>query len=125
MAQTPTTPAAPAAPPLQVRQTGQRPTMVFRRGATTVRAVPEGRGWRVEGNDQELVSRIAEALRRPMRTRVSREAVDEVSGAFQIESWMATLQPDDPRYPVRVAQGPHRVGLDDIEFDDIELEFEK
>lgn len=113
-----TTPACVAA-----AEPAARPTIVFRRGAVTVRAVPEAKGWRVEGDDPGLVERIAAALRRPMRTRVSREAVDECSGAFQIETWMAEIQPDDPRYAIRVAYGPHRVGLDAEQFDDIDLRF--
>jgi hypothetical protein len=121
MAQITTRPAE-AAPTEPV---AKRPTMVFHRGATIVRAIPERKGWRVEGDDPVLVERIAAALKRPMRTRVSREAVDEVSGASQIESWMATIYPDDPRYPFRVAHGRNRVGLDDLEFDDIELRIDR
>jgi hypothetical protein len=115
--------ATRAAAPAKLAPAAARPTMVFHRGTTIVRAVPESKGWRVEGDDPVLVARIAAALRRPMRTRVSREAVDEVSGEYQIESWMVTMYPDDPRHPVRVAHGPHRVGLDDLKFDDIELDF--
>jgi hypothetical protein len=97
--------------------------MVFRRGATTVRAVPVADGWRVEGTDAALVRRISAALRRPIHTRVSRPAVDELDGAFQIESLVVELQPDDPRYAYRVAHGRDRVGLGNEPFDDIELLF--
>jgi hypothetical protein len=119
MAQATTTPAAAVQAPA-----ARRPTMVFRRGAITVRAVPVTDGWRVEGADAALVRRISAALRRPIHTRVSRPAVDELDGAFQIESWMVEMQPDDPRYPRRVAHGRDRVGLGDEPFDDIELVFE-
>jgi hypothetical protein len=113
-------PTAPSKPP----PTAQRPMIVFHHRAATVRAIPDGKGWRVEGDDSVLVERIAAALRRPMRTRVSREALDEVSGELQIESWMTTMDPDDPRYAHRVARGRNRVGLDDIDFDEIELKYE-
>jgi hypothetical protein len=113
---------APAAP--ETPAPTARPTIVFRRSATTVRAIPDGKGWRVEGDDPTLVARIDAALRRPMRTRVSREGHDECSGEFQIESWMVELQPDDVRYPFKVARGRHRVGLDDIPFDDIDLQYD-
>jgi hypothetical protein len=122
MAQTTTSP--PAAPPSQTRQAGSRPTIVFHRGATTVRAVPDGRGWRVEGDDPALVARIDAALRRPIRAWMSREAHDEVSGAVQIESWVGDLQPDDPRYPFRVANSLNQVGFEPGEFDDITFEHE-
>lgn len=122
MVQAISTPAP--APPVTTEQTAQRPTIVFHHRAAIVRAVPDEKGWRVEGDAPELVSRIAEALKRSIRTRVSREAIDEVDGAFQIESRMATMDPDDPRYAHRVARGRNRVGLDDIDFDEIELQYE-
>jgi hypothetical protein len=120
MAQATTTPADA----VQVQAPApRRPTMEFRRGATMVRAVPVADGWRVEGTDAALVRRISAALRRPIRTRVSRPAVDELDGAVQLESWVVEVQPDDPRYPYRVAHGRDRIGLGDEPFDDIEILF--
>jgi hypothetical protein len=116
--------ATSAAAPPQSTPAATRPTIVFHRGGTTVRAVPEGKGWRVEGDDPGLVGRIAAALRRPIRARMSREAHDEVSGAFQIESWVGDMYPDDPRYPFRVANSLNQVGFEPGEFDDIEFVLE-
>jgi hypothetical protein len=119
MAQATTTPAAA----VQAQSpAARRPTLVFRRGATTVRAVPAADGWRGEGTDAALVRRISAALRRPIRTRISRPAVDELDGAFQIESWVVDLPPDDARYPRRVARSLPQVGLDPTEFDSIEFD---